>query len=174
MWTAAAYERFRDGGLADVRVETVARDVGATKGSFYWHFDNRAALVRAVMARWEEEETEALIRAADTATTARGRIERLFAEVTARTPGRRGERLLYADARREGVGDVVDRVTARRIDYLAALLVEAGIVQPEARRRSVIALATVVGLVHLGSSVRADVGAAGELTATAVRMVLGS
>ena len=53
-WVDAAYRRFNEGGLAAVRVEAVARDLGATKGSFYWHFTDRGALVDDVLTRWEE------------------------------------------------------------------------------------------------------------------------
>ena len=60
-WIDAAYRRFNDAGLSAVRVEAIARDLGATKGSFYWHFADRGALVDAVMARWEQTETDRVI-----------------------------------------------------------------------------------------------------------------
>ena len=109
-WVDAAYARFRDEGFDGLRVEALARDLGATKGSFYWHFADRAALVTAVMERWEREETDAFIRAGRPGSRPRARLEVLF-----RAVGRRqmpGEHRLYADAVAEGVGPVVKRVTA--------------------------------------------------------------
>jgi AcrR family transcriptional regulator len=64
-WVDAAYERFNAGGLGAVKVEAVARDLGTTKGSFYWHFTDRPALVRAVTERWEARETDRFIAAAE-------------------------------------------------------------------------------------------------------------
>ena len=56
-WVEAALAAIADGGLAAVSVERLARSLDATKGSFYWHFENRDALVSAALAAWEEGET---------------------------------------------------------------------------------------------------------------------
>lgn len=40
-------------GVESVRIDRLARDLKATKGSFYWHFKDRAALLKAVLERWE-------------------------------------------------------------------------------------------------------------------------
>src|SRR5258708_23177360 len=56
-WTTAALGGIADGGLAAVGVEPLAARLGATKGSFYWHFENRDALLEAAIGRWEKETT---------------------------------------------------------------------------------------------------------------------
>ncbi len=167
-WIDAAYATFRDEGLAAVRVEPLARSLGATKGSFYWHFTDRAELVAAVVARWEAEHTDAVIALAQTGGDARARVEALFTAVASR---RHDSARLYVEAAAEGVSDVVARVSQRRVDYLADLLVELGQDPDEARRRSSVALAAVVGLGQLAAvGVRPDDPAA--LTATALAMTL--
>lgn len=45
-----------------MRVEKMARDLGVTKGSFYWHFHDAAALMEALLVEWEDE-AELLIKA---------------------------------------------------------------------------------------------------------------
>jgi hypothetical protein len=60
-----------------------------------------------------------------------------------------GEHRLYADAIAEGVGDVVERITERRVSYVAAALVELGVPPDEARRRGLAAVAVVLGLEQL-------------------------
>src|SRR5262249_59889731 len=40
-WVDAALEALGEGGLASVAVVPLAERLGATKGSFYWHFRNR-------------------------------------------------------------------------------------------------------------------------------------
>ena len=47
-WLSAGLEALRKGGVAAVRVERLAADVGVTKGSFYHHFRDRGALVSVV------------------------------------------------------------------------------------------------------------------------------
>src|SRR5260370_42408995 len=60
-WARAALGAIARGGVGAVAVETVAAELGATKGSFYWHFKNRDALIQAALDRWEQRSTEAVI-----------------------------------------------------------------------------------------------------------------
>ncbi|WP_191283477.1 TetR/AcrR family transcriptional regulator [Pseudolysinimonas yzui] len=143
-WIAAGYARFHDGGLGGVRVEAIARDLGTTKGSFYHHFADRAALVAAVMDRWSREETDRFTVEADAAADPRERLAVLFRAISQRRMP--GEASLYLDAEREGVTDWVRTVTARRVDYVASALVELGIETDEARRRAFAAVGTALGL----------------------------
>src|SRR4051812_49828529 len=52
-WIAAGLKALARGGPEAVRVEPLARELGATKGSFYWHFQDRAALLQALLDDWE-------------------------------------------------------------------------------------------------------------------------
>jgi AcrR family transcriptional regulator len=153
-WVDAAYTRFREEGLGGVRVEAIARDLATTKGSFYWHFTDRRALVDAVMARWEYEETDRFIAEADAADGPCERLGVLFSAIgQRRIPG---EDSLYLDAEREGVQALVADVTERRVGYVTAALAELGIPSGEARRRALISVAAVLGLEQL---VRGGAGA---------------
>ena len=40
-WARAALEAIAEDGVTAVAVEPLARSLGVTKGSFYWHFANR-------------------------------------------------------------------------------------------------------------------------------------
>lgn len=66
-WADAALAALGERGLAGVAVEPLATRLGTTKGSFYWHFANRDALVVAALARWEEVATERIITAMEAA-----------------------------------------------------------------------------------------------------------
>src|SRR3954452_14172520 len=55
----AGLEALRKGGVAGVRVERLAAEVGLTKGSFYWHFRDRGELLEALLDYWAREMTEA-------------------------------------------------------------------------------------------------------------------
>lgn len=54
-WLRAARCALLTGGPAAVRVERLADELGVTKGSFYWHFTDRSALLEALLQEWEEE-----------------------------------------------------------------------------------------------------------------------
>jgi CubicO group peptidase (beta-lactamase class C family)/AcrR family transcriptional regulator len=54
-WLRAARLALLHHGPDGVRVESLARDLGVTKGSFYWHFTDRSDLLEALLAEWEAE-----------------------------------------------------------------------------------------------------------------------
>src|ERR1043166_4775571 len=53
-WIAAAFDALADRGIDAVRVEPLAKSLAITKGSFYWHFADRRALIDAMLAAWSE------------------------------------------------------------------------------------------------------------------------
>ena len=148
-WLDAAYARFRDGGISAVSVEAVARDLEATKGSFYWHFADRSALVDAVLTRWEDLETEKLIDLVEQVDDPTQRLAKLLEVIAHRTTERSGERTLFAEAAALNITDVVARATERRVSYTARLLEAAGLARADARRRAVIVVSAVVGYQQL-------------------------
>ena len=51
-WISGAWDMLGENGLDGVRVEPLARRLGVTKGSFYWHFKGREELLDALLRRW--------------------------------------------------------------------------------------------------------------------------
>ncbi len=58
-WLDAAFQAVVEGGFDKVRVLGLAATLGVTRGSFYWHFDDHAELIGALLARWRERELAA-------------------------------------------------------------------------------------------------------------------
>jgi AcrR family transcriptional regulator len=146
-WIDAAYARFTLGGLGSIKVESLSRDLYASKGSFYWHFKDRQDLITAVMERWEEQATGSIIWSVEREGDPFDRLVTLYTEVGERIYERGGERTLYSEAEAEGVMDIVARVTERRIDYVTGILRELGVDQPE--ERAAMAVGSVIGLQQL-------------------------
>ncbi len=85
-WLAAAWEELARGGVDRVRVEPLAARLGVTKGSFYWHFRDRAALLDALLADWERRATLEVIALVDASSEApRERLAALL-RLTTRAP----------------------------------------------------------------------------------------
>lgn len=51
-WIAAARRRFISSGIDAVKIAPLAVDLGATTGSFYWHFKSRKELYDALLNDW--------------------------------------------------------------------------------------------------------------------------
>ena len=149
-WTAAALDALAEGGVAAIAIEPLAARLGATKGSAYWHFPSRDALLRATLERWERDNTEAVIELVEAEVTDPAkRLRRLFATVlTAERPAR-VELALLASADEPLVAAALRRVTERRLGYLARLFGQLGFTPAQARRRAVLAHSIYLGQAQL-------------------------
>ena len=151
-WVDAALAAIAEGGLAAVAVVPLAERLGATKGSFYWHFPSREALIEAALAAWEQTTTSAVIAEIDAASQdPRQQLRLLFKRVTELAARDRIELALLATADHPTVRPVLDRVTRRRIDFAARLFQRLGFPRAEAKRRALLAYSAYLGhtqLVH--------------------------
>jgi AcrR family transcriptional regulator len=59
-WLHQALEILRDEGIQGVRIDRVARDLGVTKGSFYWHFKDLHDLRQSVLRYWAERYSDVI------------------------------------------------------------------------------------------------------------------
>ncbi|MDH3909258.1 MAG: TetR/AcrR family transcriptional regulator, partial [Gammaproteobacteria bacterium] len=60
-WLRAAMELLRTRGVGGVRVLTLAQELRVSRGSFYWHFDDRQYLLDSMLDWWEREMTDTVI-----------------------------------------------------------------------------------------------------------------
>jgi AcrR family transcriptional regulator len=152
-WITAALEAIADGGLAAVGIEPLAARLGATKGSFYWHFDNRDALLEAAIKRWEKETTTdvaAEITAAQDAPASQFR--RLVVRVIERAEQDRVGPSLLASAAHPAVAPALQRVTTTRLNLIATVFMRLGFPPAEARRRALLAYSAYLGHGQLAHS----------------------
>jgi AcrR family transcriptional regulator len=63
-WLQAALESFDEKGVDAVKVLPLSKKLGVTRGSFYWHFEDRDDLLRQMLEYWEHELTDEVIVAA--------------------------------------------------------------------------------------------------------------
>ena len=154
-WTEAALVALARGGLAAVAVEPLAKELGATKGSFYWHFTDRNELLAATLELWERRDTDRVIGAIDqthdVATRLRNLLRVAFASVPNGSSGSLGtvELALQASAAHPLVAPVLGRVTKRRLAFLADLYVELGLSPARARDRGLLAYTSFLGHAQL-------------------------
>jgi AcrR family transcriptional regulator len=126
-WTAAALDAIARGGIDAVAVEPLATKLGATKGSFYWHFKNRAALIQAALDEWERRYTDAVIEELEPEADPADRLKKLFAMTSEMEPEHRAiEIALLAKPDHPVARRAVRRVTQRRIKYMAQQLERLG------------------------------------------------
>jgi AcrR family transcriptional regulator len=173
-WTAAALAALARGGIAAVAVEPLAASLGATKGSFYWHFDSRDALLEAALREWERTDTDDVIALVEAEPDVRHRLRRLLTVALGGHAGRPGERVelaLQPTADHPLVAPVLARVTARRLGYLTELFGALGFAPVEARQRSLLAYTAYLGHAQLVHATP-EAAPAGEALPAYVDMVI--
>jgi AcrR family transcriptional regulator len=122
-WIEAAMRALGEGGPEAVRVEALAQDLGVSKGGFYWHFEDRRALIGEALDSWEKSGTEDVIATIDSGPAdPREKLRRLF-ELAPAARGLFAVELALRDyARRDrGVARRLRRVDERRLAYLRSL-----------------------------------------------------
>jgi len=150
-WAAAALTALGEGGLAAVAVEPLAARLGTTKGSFYWHFANREALVGAALSLWEQRFTEATIAALATEADPVARLRTLFTRASEDAGENAVAVNVLASAEHRLVAPVVRRVVKRRIDYIVGLFEEIGFPPDVAVHRATLCYTAYVGLDQLAA-----------------------
>lgn len=149
-WVSAALAAIGEGGVAAVAVEPLAARLGTTKGSFYWHFPHREALLEAALAAWEQATTTAILEEVERATTDPVEQLRLLIDrVIDNAEGDPVEPALFASAAHPVVGPALTRVTQHRIDGTVRIFTRMGLRGAEARRRALLAYSLYLGYGHL-------------------------
>jgi AcrR family transcriptional regulator len=136
-WLAAALEVLFSEGVGKVSIVRIARDLGVTSGSFYWHFKDRNDLLRGLLDFWVRSQTEAIFDKVDQCEgTPSERLLKLMEILTL------GEQARYEVAVRAWAGfdrmaaEVVRGTDKRRIEWLRSMFRELGFRGTEAEMRA--------------------------------------
>jgi len=148
-WIDEGLRALAAGGLDAVRIEPLARALGVTKGGFYWHFDDRRALLDEMLDAWERTMIDEVIeRVESEGGDGRAKLRRLFAFASSS----RARELLKADLavrdwsrRDKAVSKRLRRVDNRRMEYMRSLFGEFCPDDDEVEVRCMFAMSLFVG-----------------------------
>lgn len=132
-WATAALDVISHRGVEGVAVEPLARELGVTKGSFYWHFSNREALLQRALELWEQQETDDVLQHAAQETDPRRRIERLIREINASKRASRIYQALSSASHDPAIASLVRRISERRMRFLVESYQALGLSAHDAR-----------------------------------------
>ncbi len=160
-WIEHGLRALAAGGPDAVRIEPLARTLGVTRGGFYWHFDDRRALLDEMLGTWERTTTEEVIERLESGGGgATAKLRRLFA-LTSPSVVMTDLAIRDWSRRDQAVAERLRRVDNRRMDYLRSLF---GALCPEAddvEARCMLAFSLLIGNHFIaadhGARSRADV-----------------
>ncbi len=170
-WVNAAIEVLVTRSIEHVRVEPLAKRLGATKGSFYWHFKDRAALLDAVIEEWTRRGVIEATALTQTGTaTARQQLRRLL-DFRSLTTARWAdlEIAMWAWSRRYRPARIAAlEIDRRRLEYVYGLFKELGFSHEDARARALIFYGTTMAVGRHTESERIEPDALDKILAMAL------
>ena len=156
-WIKAAVTILAEHGADGLRVEVLAKRLGVTKGSFYWHFKDRRDLLDAVLNLWKDGRIRDIRKQTQAETGGEAAALLHTIEVYSSARNRKGiaiEAAVRDWARRDSqTAAAVEEVDAERLACASRLFLARGLDAKEAQARSVMLYAYVFGvsLMHCGS-----------------------
>ena len=143
-WARAALEAIAQGGVRALTIEDLAERVGASRGSFYWHFETREDLIAAALELWEAESTTDRLPELEAIEDPLKRLRTLLRAVY-EAPVDAAELMLSTAGDDPLVAPVFARVVARRMKVLRRIFTELGMPRAEAVDRAWLAYSFYVG-----------------------------
>ena len=164
-WAKAALGVIATVGVEHVTVEGLGRRLGVTKGSFYWHFADRQALITSALDLWERRATVDIIEQLGVIVDPVVRLRALFTTSLGDVIDGSLDAALVVAVNDRVVGAAVRRVTRRRVEFLERLFADMGFTPAKARTRARIAYSTYIGHFHLSRALDDDGDLDGPLDA---------
>ncbi len=156
-WIDAGLKALGEHGVEAVRVERLAEALEVTKGSFYWHFKDRAALLEALLEAWRASATRAVIDEVEAKGGDAVARLRALSMIVPRLDSRLEWAVRVWAGKDERARAALGEIDRRRIDYLTSLFCELSFTREEAVARARLAYHALVGRLAMNERIaRAD------------------
>ena len=161
-WIEAAFDALAEGGIDAVRVDPLAKKLGVTRGSFYWHFADRAALHTAMLKEWRKRQSYQVGTRIESQTSSPNeRLKRTLALPNSSPRAKRAAAIEIAirlwsrrDAEAMKAVRHIDRV---RLKYYAKHFEEMGFSPAKARERAFLFYASLMAQAFITTDGETDV-----------------
>jgi len=145
-WLKASFRALTKLGPNGIKVEGIAKDLGVSKGSFYWHFENLAALKSNMITHWEELATQTIIIELDKISdNPKIKLEHLILMSTC-----------YWARYDKSINQIVGHVDESRIEYVQTLFQEYGLKKSQSHTSSKLLYSSLIGLQILSHNQQAN------------------
>jgi AcrR family transcriptional regulator len=146
-WVEAALQALATGGPEAIRVEALAARLGVSKGGFYWHFKDRAALLGEMLDDWERSVVGDVIAQVESEPgDPRAKLQHLFELASSSADLLPVELALRDWSRRDAeVASRLHRVDNQRMEYLRSLFGPICVDEGDVEARSILAFSLFIG-----------------------------
>ena len=148
-WEQQALVLIAEKGIRAVAVESLAKRMGVTKGSFYWHFPNRDALLEQSLLRWEQHDATNLQLSLNAISDPRERLRSFFRRTSREKLTHDVYSSLCSAADHPKVEPLLERVAIRRMKHIEAAFAEIGFNASDAAHRARLTYSAYLGFLQL-------------------------
>lgn len=134
-WVAFALKILARRGFESLKADVLARELGVSRGSFYWHFPDLADFHAAVISEWQRVATDAIIADIEKHSHLEQRLEALLRHAFGESV-RLEVRMRAWGQDNAQAAKAVAQIDSRRLDYIVAMIVRQGVPQDLARARA--------------------------------------
>jgi AcrR family transcriptional regulator len=157
IWLKHTLSKIGEVGVAGIQIESLAKELNVTKGSFYWHFQDRETLLCETLSSGDNSATKAIgLAGKRDFDDPLDRLRYFYTLALNRrhdVPGGSVERALQEWARvSEIAAETTRRVNQDRISLISDAYIELGKREHQARQTATMALAQIIGLNILSRS----------------------
>ena len=161
-WIAAGFLSLAQTGPASLQINLLALRLGATKGSFYWHFRDLKDFKSGMLSLWRSKVATEVVAEVTRADSAEARLDVLLSNAARAAPEEYGGRNIETAMRAWSLSDsdvaaALLELDTMRMAFVAQILKDLGIENPAVTE---LVYAAYIGLDDLHSKGRADIGAA--------------
>jgi len=143
-WIDFALTMLAHEGFEALKADVLARKLGVSRGSFYWHFTDLGTFHTRVIEHWRQRTTEAIIVDLERYDSREERLEALVRRGFGHDGVLEVRMRAWADSNAEAARVLTD-IDRRRREYIEQMLVDAGIAPSRAATRAQILYWTYLG-----------------------------
>ena len=160
-WIAAGFLSLAEHGPTALQINSLAKRLKATKGSFYWHFKDLKDFKTAMLALWKSKVATEVMTEVQRADTPQARFDALLTHAIRPAPDDYGGRKIEPAMRAWSLSDLdvaemLKELDTTRIAFLRQVFHDLGFDTPALAD---LAYAAYIGLDDLSAKGRADIDA---------------
>jgi len=148
-WEQQALVLIAEKGIRAVAVESLAARMGVTKGSFYWHFQNRESLLEQSLIRWEKHDAANLHTSLSAIDDPRERLRSFFRRTGREKLTHNVYSSLCMASDHPQVEPLLERVAERRMKHIEKAYEEIGFDSRAASHRARLTYSAYLGFLQL-------------------------
>jgi AcrR family transcriptional regulator len=134
-WIDFALKTLVREGFPALKADVLARELGVSRGSFYWHFAELGTFHARVIEHWRQAATEAIIAGLERYDTREQRLDMLLRGAFGHSALMEIRMRAWADENAQAA-QVMNDIDRRRRAYIEQLLVQAGVAPSLAATRA--------------------------------------